>query len=235
MQIPGYGITQGMLDSVRSLAREHLSKAAPEHGWGHALEVERLALMCLPDKADPLAASVVALLHDADDYKQFPSPGGGVPNAERIMRQAGIPEDTARVIAGDLMRFGYSKRLKGLSPETPEAKAASDADMLSIMGASGIARLAAYDGVVGMPFFDRDEWPNQDLSYESYTACTKESAVRHMFDKILRLPKLMLTEKGRVEAYMRWDTCVAFLNALFREQDAPEWTAYLARFLEKEV
>lgn len=226
-----YGITRGMPDLVETLAAAHFNSAAPEHGMPHAVEVRRIALECLPEGADPAMRAAIALLHDADDYKQFPDGNGGVPNALRICRNAGLPEAAVRAIGSELRRFGYAKRLEGLAPATPEGMAASDADMISIMGASGIIRLAAYDAAVGMPFFDPFEMPNQHVTHESYVACQKESAVRHMFDKILRLPGLMLTEKGRAEAGLRQEICAAFLSALFREQGQPGWNEYLRRFL----
>ena len=230
-----YGISAAMVKRVEQYAAMHLGEAAPEHGIEHARSVREIALQILDVEADRNMCAVIALLHDTDDYKQFPDSRGGVPNALNIMRGAGIPEQARNMIERDLKRFGYSKRLKGLVPETPEAKTANDADMLDIMGASGIIRLAYYDANVGEKFFDPDEMPNPDVNFESYTSCTRESAVRHMFDKILRLPRYMLTEKGRIEALARRETCVRFLSDLFREQRRPDWKARLDDFMIEEL
>ena len=70
-----------------------------------------------------------------------------------------------------------------------------------------------------------------ELGPDAYAACTHESPVRHMFDKTLRLPELMLTEKGRVDALLRRDVSVVFLRGLFRERGARKWLAYLDAFL----
>lgn len=230
-----YGVTDEMIMIIDREIETHFMKAAPEHGLKHARSVRRIASQILDDGADTNLCAVISLLHDADDYKQFPDSNGGVPNALRIMCAAGVPKKARMLVVDDLLQFGYAKRLKGLAPKTPEGKATSDADMLDIMGASGIVRLAYYDALIGEPFFNPDEMPNPDVNFESYKACPRESAVRHMFDKILRLPRYMLTEKGHAESLLRRETCARFLSDLFREQGRSDWSDRLEAFMAEEL
>lgn len=200
------------------------------HGWDHIMRVEEMALRFLPEGGNPDMASLIAMLHDADDYKLFPAgPEGGTPNADRIMAMAGVPEDVRSMVRSEISRFGYSKRLLGLAPETPEGQAVSDADMCDIMGATGILRLMEYDISVGAAFFDEKDLPAGEITHEGYMSTQTESACRHMFDKVLRLPSCMLTERGRAEALLRHEADVMFLKALFRERGTMKWQALLDR------
>ena len=52
-----------------------------------------------------------------------------------------------------------------------------------------------------------------------------------MFDKILKLKNLMLTESGKKEAVSRHQFVVDFLFHFFDEEDVPEWMEYLKTYL----
>lgn len=225
-------ITGRMLDMVRAEAEKLFRGVGQAHGWDHVLRVEAMALGFLDGKGDLPFTSLVAMLHDADDYKLFPAgESGETPNADRIMLLAGIPGGVQDMVRSELGRFGYSKRLLGLAPETNEGRAVSDADMCDIMGATGILRQAEYGFARNAPFFDPDDLPAEAVTHEGYMSTQSESACRHAFDKVLRLPGLMLTEKGRAEAAMRYKTNAMFLEALFRERGADAWQGRLDRFL----
>ena len=53
-----------------------------------------------------------------------------------------------------------------------------------------------------------------------------------MFEKVLKLKDLMLTNSGKEEAKKRYQIVVDFLYNLFSEENAPEWTEYLDEFLK---
>lgn len=224
-------IPEETLGRVRDLAMSHMYGVGKGHGPDHVERVEKMALAFAPDGSDPALVSLAALLHDADDYKFFPNTGKGLPNAMRIMSRAGVPDDIAVKIRNELQKFGYSKRLEGLAPSMPETMAVSDADMCDIMGATGISRLAEYAGSFNHPFFDPGDVPDEDVDAISYGAKTHETPVRHMFEKVLRLPALMLTEKGRAESEKRFKTDVLILKALFREYGAGDWFIRLDKLL----
>ncbi len=59
------------------------------------------------------------------------------------------------------------------------------------------------------------------------------NAVCHVFDKLLRIKGMMLTAAGRVESESRHEILVDFLEHLFVEDDAPEWSRYLKEYLRK--
>lgn len=180
-------------------------------------------------------ASLIALLHDADDYKLVDPAQPRTTHAIQIMNEAGVPKSTQNDVVLEIQRIGYSNRLAGKTPATMAGKTVSDADMCDIMGATGILRLAEYDIARDIRFFDPDDLPRAEINAKIYNRSQNVTAVRHMFDKILRLPELMLTEKGRAEALIRRRDTIRFLQALFREQHAGRWNDLLHEIIETNI
>ena len=58
-----------------------------------------------------------------------------------------------------------------------------------------------------------------------------DSFINYFFEKLLKLPKIMMTDPGRDEALVRQQTMVTFLRAYFREKNAPEWGDFLEEYL----
>ncbi len=84
----------------------------------------------------------------------------------------------------------------------------------------------------GGSFFDKDMYPVMDLKVVDYNKlCGTGTAVNYMFEKMLRLKDLMLTESERKEAARRYKIMVDFLYHFFEEQGAEEWSEYLDEFL----
>ena len=54
-----------------------------------------------------------------------------------------------------------------------------------------------------------------------------------MFEKLLKLKNLMLTESGKSEAQSRHNIITEFLRHLFDEENAPEWKLYMDNYLKK--
>ena len=226
-------VTAKMMDAVRAKVKDLFKDVKLGHGRDHLERVEKMALMFAGKKADKTIVSLIALLHDADDWKLFlHDTEDSLENACKILVDCNIPDTISNIVISEIRNFGYSNRLRGREPKTIEGKAVSDADMCDIMGVDGIMRLMAYDIGKGIPFFDPNDVPNPDVQYDSYKVSHTDTSVRHMFDKILRLPQLMLTDEGRIEANRRKSFNIIFLQELFREHNAEDWDTYLYLFLE---
>lgn len=137
-----------------------------------------------------------------------------------------------KIYKNKFSNIGYSKRLKGCCPTTLEGKIVSDADMCDALGANGILRVYTYSMKNGKPFFDRNIFPIQNISADKYTKRCADSSVCHMFEKILKLKDLMLTDVGKKEAKNRHQIIVDFLYHLFSEENAPDWIDYLDNYLK---
>ena len=176
--------------------------------------------------------SLIALLHDVDDYKLFGMDNAeNLTNAKKIMEDCKVDKNIQEQVCLALNNIGYSKRLKGCCPITIEGKIVSDADMCDALGANGILRVYTYSMKNGKPFFNKDIFPIEDITAEKYTKRCADSSVCHMFEKVLKLKDLMLTKSGKEEAKSRHQIVVDFLYHLFQEENAPEWTNYLNKYL----
>lgn len=224
-----------MIEQIKNEVEELLKEDHSGHGMDHINRVLNLSLkFAEKEKANKKVVSLIALLHDVDDYKLF-----GMENAEklinarRIMDKCNIDKNVQEQVCIALGTIGYSKRLKGLCPTTLEGKIVSDADMCDALGVNGILRVYTYSLKENKPFFDKDIFPMENLTADKYTKRAADSSVCHIFEKVLKLKGLMLTESGKQEATNRHEIVVNILYHLFEEEDAPEWKEYLDNYLNQ--
>ncbi len=224
-----------MIEQVKKKVNELLNNDNSGHGMEHINRVLNLSLKFAKKEAgNEIIVSLIALLHDVDDYKLFGMDNAeNLTNAKRIMRECNVDESTQEQVCFALNNIGYSKRLKGCTPTTLEGKIVSDADMCDALGANGIIRVYTYSMKNGKPFFNKNIFPIEDMTAEKYTSKCADSSVCHLFEKILKLKDLMLTESGKEEAKNRHQIIVDFLYHLFDEENVPEWTNYLKVYTKK--
>lgn len=226
-----------MIEKVKKQVSELLNKDNSGHGMDHINRVLELSLkFAEKENANKDIVSLIALLHDVDDYKLFGMNNAeNLTNTKKIMEDCNVDKNTQEQVCLALSNIGYSKRLKGFCPTTLEGKIVSDADMCDALGANGILRVYTYSLKNGKPFFNKDIFPIEDISAEKYTRRCADSSVCHIFEKILKLKSLMLTESGKEEAKSRHQIIVDFLYHLFDEENVPEWTRYLNEYLKGNV
>lgn len=228
-------MTTSQAQEIKLIAAKQFRDTGLGHGSDHLLRVTSMALQFCSDDADPNLITAIAMLHDADDYKLV---GKNVdpdllPNATDIMNTVDIPKPDQEFVKACIRTIGYSKRIAGTVPTSPEAKAVSDADMCDIMGVDGLIRLAEWRGGRMSDVFDPDKMPDPDKSPEDYRTARGNTIVEHMFEKVMKLPALMLTDQGRIEAYLRLQFNIQFLTELFRERHDAKWHNYLQDYLRK--
>lgn len=199
--------------------------------------IERVSKISLrfaeAENADKEAVCLIALLHDVDDYKLFGAESADdLTNAKSILEHCSISDIVKEQVLNSIKTIGYSKRLKGIVPTTLEGMIVSDADMCDSMGCTGILRSYQYNSAHGNLFFDKDVYPTLNMSSSDYIAKKEGTVVTHMFEKLLRLKGLMLTDSGKKEAIERHNIMVEFLYHFFEEENVTEWTEYLDNFLK---
>ncbi len=209
-----------MIEKVKDLVSELLNNDNSGHGMDHINRVLNLSLKFAKiENANKDVVALIALLHDVDDYKLFGTKNAdNLTNARSILEQCSINDDIKTQVLGALKTIGYSKRLKGIKPITLEGMIVSDADMCDILGANGILRVYAYHSKHNSPFFDKNIFPIQNINSDNYAICAK-TGVCHIFEKVLRLKDLMLTESGKKEATKRHQVIVDFLYEFFEEEN----------------
>ncbi len=225
--------TKIMIEKVKTQVSELLSEDNSGHGMEHINRVLELSLKFADkENGNKDIVSLIALLHDVDDYKLFGIDSAeNLTNAKKIMNDCNVDKNIQDQVCLALNNIGYSKRLKGCCPTTLEGKIVSDADMCDALGANGILRVYTYSMKNGRPFFNKDIFPIEDMTAEKYTRKCADSSVCHIFEKILKLKDLMLTEAGKEESKNRHQIIVDFLYHLFDEENASEWTDYLNDYL----
>jgi uncharacterized protein len=184
---------------------------------------------------------LASLLHDVDDYKLFGQEASdNLINAKRIMNECGVEENVKQKVCDIIFNMGYSKLLSGIRPKNKEGMIVSDADMLDATGINGIIRTLNYAFSrclkYGTPVFDKNEWPEINMSAERYKSRDRKSdnCINHFFEKTLRLGNLMMTREGHEMAKVRLGRMVDFLRGYFDENDVPHWNDYLNDYLKKE-
>ena len=223
-----------MIDKIKIQVEELLHNDNSGHGIEHINRVLDLSLkFAKKEGANIEIVSLIALLHDVDDYKLFGNDNAKkLPNARLFMENANVSEEIQEHVICELKNFGYSNRLKGLSPSTLEGKIVSDADMCDCIGVNGIIRIFTYSLKYNMPFFDKTIFPDVDINIKDYQTKCSPSTVNHVFEKALKLKKLMLTNAGKKEIEKRHQITVDMLYQLFEEENAPEWKEYLDNYLK---
>ncbi|HRG61543.1 MAG TPA: HD domain-containing protein [Burkholderiales bacterium] len=198
------------------------------HDFEHIKRVWHNGQLILADEnhADRFIVEMALLLHDVDDYKLSD-------NTERgyaYLKQCNLDESVIQRILTIIDSIGFSKT--GYNPQFSdiETKIVYDADKLDAIGAFGIARAFAYGGAKSRPLFIADRLPPQNLDLKAYAANAKSGdnhTVIHFFEKLIRLPDLMQTERGKALAQTRKTTMINFLRALFAEQELDNWQLIL--------
>ena len=224
-----------MIEEVRKQVCKLLDKDNSGHGIEHVDKVLNLSLKFAEiENANKDVVALIALLHDVDDYKMFGlESANNLTNAKNILEQCMIDDTKKEQVLNAIKTIGYSKRLNGIRPVTLEGMIVSDADMCEGMGTSGILRSYQYNLAHGRLFFDKNIYPILNISASDYMAKKEGTVVTHMFEKLLKLKDLMLTDSGKKEAIKRHNIMIAFLYQFFEEENVPEWTHYLDNYLNE--
>lgn len=223
-----------MLENVKKQVYELLDKDSSGHGSDHIDRVLKLSLKFAQteNNVNKDVLALIALLHDVDDHKLFGKEySENLINAKEIMHKANVPNEVQNEVLSSLKCIGYSKLLDGFRPTSIEGKIVSDAYMCDALGVVGILRVYKYNLKHEKPFFDRNIFPIEDMTAGEYAEKGSATAVCHMFEKILKLKGLMMTNSGKEEANERHKIVVNILHHLFKEEDVPEWEEYLNKYL----
>ena len=223
------------IEKVREQVYLLLNTDDSGHDMNHINRVLNLSLkFAVKEKANKEIVTLIALLHDVDDYKLFGTEHAeNLTNAKQIMNNSNVSIEIQEKVLSAINCIGYSKRLKGISPKTIEGKIVSDADMCDALGVTGVLRTYKYSMKKGKPFFDKNSFPCENMNALKYTKKYSGSSVCHIFEKILKLKRLMLTAQGKEEAEKRHQIVVDILYHLFDEENVLDWKNYLDHFLSE--
>lgn len=228
-------------EAVRAGVVDCLGGDDSGHGMDHIDRVEAMTMRFCEHYNGVVNADIArlaALLHDVDDYKLIGRhKADRLANTAVIMDRAGIDSDLQQAVKDIIITIGYGKALAGVRPDTLEGKIVSDADMCDASGVTGVVRALQYavsnkgSGVV----FDPSVWPDVAIGADRYNADGNthegDSFINYFFEKMFRLKGMMLTEPGVREATVRDAVMVDILRHYFREQNTPEWSEFLEKYI----
>lgn len=185
------------------------------HDIAHVRRVVSLA-KCIAhdyDNINQFVIEMAALLHDTVDDK--------LPHSEAcstlssFLKQIGVSPQDQQHIMYIINHMSFRKSREGQSLKTLEAQIVQDADRLDAIGAIGIARTFQFAGHFNEPMWT-DEIPHSDLSRIDLNTI-QPSAIKHFYEKLLKLKDLMNTPKAKEIALERHKFLELFLKQFFDE------------------
>lgn len=223
-----------MIEEVKKQVADLLSTDNSGHGMDHINRVHDLAVtFALKEDADKTVVSLIALLHDVDDYKLFGEESAkNLTNAKKILSDNNVDMKVQEQVLSEIKSLGYSKRLQGIEPKTIEGKIASDADMCDALGATGIIRVHSFGMKINRPFFRADIFPTDEIDLEHHVK-GNSSTINFIIATLLDYKSRMLTTSGKEEASKRHEIIVRFLYQFFEEENVPAWSDYLTDYLNQ--
>lgn len=221
------------LEYIQKAVSELLGNDKRGHDEKHVFRVYNLALKFCDTitEANKELVATAALLHDCDDYKLFGTESEQLlTNTRHILSNTDYDTEFCNKCINIIKTIGYSKRLKGIIPDCIEGKIVSDADMADATGFIGIIRCIEYRSDRHDPFFDPACFPSE-LNAETYRQHNSSPIINHLFDKLLHLKDMALTEPGYQYITKKHQILIQFLDTYFDEVDAPQpWKDLLKQY-----
>jgi len=204
----------GWRELFESYIERNIVRVEMSHDIGHIRRVWKNAQVLMTENADDLVVLAAAYFHDIVCYpknsvKRSQSSRDSSVVAEQVLRELSFPIEKIENVKHCIEAHSFSA---GVFPKTDEAKIVQDADRLDALGAVGIARTFYLAGHLGSEMFNYDD-PfalNRQLNDSKY-------ALDHFKLKLLKLPLMMQTGAGRIEAQKRVNVLELFLGEMRQE------------------
>jgi uncharacterized protein len=203
------------LEVLIPLVKPFYTPDDPAHDWPHVGRVISTAKKLAVDEAVNLPCLLAAVYcHDIVNLpKNHPERSQAsqmaAEKAAPLLVQCGFSNEEVKNIQQYVIEHSFSK---GLKPTSLEAAILQDSDRLDTLGAIGVLRCASVNTQMKSSFYE----PFDPLA-ELRELDDKKYMVDHYFVKIFKLPEMMNTNKGKVEAQKRVSYMKDFLETLMTE------------------
>ena len=203
------------LETLIPLVKPFYTPEDPAHDWPHVGRVMASAKKLAEGEAiDHPCLLAAVCCHDIVNLpKNHPERSQAsqlaAERAAPLLIQSGFSNEEIKKIQQYVIEHSFSK---GLKPTSLEAAILQDSDRLDTLGAIGILRCASVNTQMKSSFYE----PFDPLA-EARELDDKKYRVDHYFVKIFKLPEMMNTQKGKVEAQKRVDYMKDFLSNLMGE------------------
>jgi len=193
------------IDYIIKYVKSILFDESTGHDYFHAIRVMDNAIILSKNLSVNLEViKVSSLTHDLIDKKVSIDVDASLKDLVIQLNKAEYSEPEVNEIISIIKRISYSK---GLIPASLEGKIVQDADRLDALGAIGIARAFAYGGRLNRQVYN----PEKDDNLNT---------ISHFYEKLLKLPDLMNTDKAREIAQNRTKFMKEYLNRFYIEWDS---------------
>jgi uncharacterized protein len=208
----------GILESIRLMARDSFMGAKFSHDWEHTERVYRLCMhIGAIEGADLEVLAIAAFLHDIGRAHQDKARGSvchaevGAEIAREILEAYLISQDKRDNIIHCILTHRYRN---SHVPVTLEAQCLFDADKLDAIGAVGIARAYLFAGEVGAVLHNPSAVPEDSKPYSRDDTGYREYRV-----KLSRIKDKMLTAEGNRIAKGRHAFMEEFFERFLKEHE----------------
>lgn len=155
-----------------------------------------------------------ALLHDVIDDK-LTNKEQALDQLKNFLNRIELSKDEQQHILFIIQNLSYRKGNNNNVELSIEGQIVRDADRLDAIGAIGIARTFQFAGHFNEPMWTESPHSNPPTPEDIVTL--SPSAIRHFYDKLLKLKDLMHTSTGRKLAQERHDFMKQFLTQFYSE------------------
>lgn len=197
-----------IIEKCKEYSKKIFENDSTGHDFDHTLRVYKLSLKISKEEGgDSFLISLLALLHDVDDYKLFKEEGLKLNNAKKFLcDNGGVNNNVREIILNEISLLSF----KGNDSEpckTIEGKIVQDADRIDALGAIGIARAFMYGGSHQRKMYDPNELPNLNMNTNEYRKHIS-TTINHFYEKLFLIKDLMNTKTAfdiaqKREAYMK--------------------------------
>lgn len=205
---------KAQLDLCRQYMLDFHAHDYSGHDIAHVERVTSLALKIA--KAEQCQridiVEIASLLHDTVDSKLTTSDAATI-KLEKFLYSINLDTLTINEIIFIIKHLSYRNGENNQIPLSLEGQIVRDADRLDAIGAIGIARAFQFAGHFNEPMWT--ELPTSSIPSADEITTFEPSAIRHFYDKLLKLKDLMHTETARNIAIQRHDFMKQFINQFF--------------------
>ncbi|MBM7602088.1 uncharacterized protein JOC75_000058 [Metabacillus crassostreae] len=193
-----------VLKDISNFVYNKLINEGSGHDWWHIDRVRKNALLIgKRENADLLTIELAALLHDLIDEKLAPDVRVSTTDIEDLLKRHEVHVSVIDHVLSIIQQISFRTNTPQMQL-TLEGKIVQDADRLDAIGAIGIARTFAFSGSRGHLIYDPENQEGKD-------------AIRHFYDKILKLKSLMNTNTGKELAEERHKFMELYLQQFYHE------------------
>lgn len=191
---------------------------ATGHDIAHINRVLRLATYIAEQEQSQhmLTIQLASLLHDTVDSK-LTNHKKALTKLKSFLKDLQLPKEQQQHILHIIKHISYRHGQNNEVSLTLEGQIVRDADRLDAIGAIGIARTFQFAGHFNEPMWVEHSTKHITETDDAHYDQWSPSAIKHFYEKLLKLKSLMHTETAKQLAAQRHQYMENFINQFFEE------------------